>query len=240
MATWKKVIVSGSRAELSDVTASGHYVKSGQFLGDNTLTGTIITGSFSGSFAGSITGTITSANTASTINTVTAGASNLTFFIPFVSSSTGTNGTPLYVDAGIKYNPSSDSLTIEGDLTVNGTTTTINTTNLLIEDKYILLASGSTSGNNGGIIIQSGSGATPSGFAYFLDINGTTPRFGFSSSVAVSEGNNITAYEYAVSARKATGTWTAGGAAPAYGGSSTGYGNIVVDSNGDGDIWIYV
>lgn len=44
--------------------------------------------------------------------------------------------------------------TIAGDLTVNGTTTTINTTNLNIEDKFILLSSGSTSGNDAGIVVE--------------------------------------------------------------------------------------
>lgn len=237
MAVWKKVIVSGSRAELSDVTASGHYVKPGQVLGDNTLTGTIITGSFSGSFAGSLT----SAQTASSINTTTAGNSNLTFYIPFVSSSTGTNGSTLYVDAGIKYNPSTDSLTIDGDLTVNGTTTYINTTDLLVEDKFIILASGSTTGAAGGIIIQSGSGATPSGFAYFLDIlpspANSTPRWGFSSSVAYNAGDSQRGYEYAVTVRSSSGTWTTTGTAPTYGGSGAGFGNMVVDGNSD--IWIY-
>jgi hypothetical protein len=57
--------------------------------------------------------------------------------------------------------------TISGDLTVNGTTTTINTQNLNVADKFILLSSGSTSPNDGGIIIQSAVGGT--GFAFLYD-----------------------------------------------------------------------
>lgn len=49
--------------------------------------------------------------------------------------------------------------TITGDLTVNGTTTTVNSTNLNIEDKFILLSSGSTSGNDAGLVVA-GQGAS--------------------------------------------------------------------------------
>jgi len=51
------------------------------------------------------------------------------------------------------------SLTVQGDLTVNGTTTTVNSTNLNIEDKFILLSSGSTSGNDAGLVVE-GQGAS--------------------------------------------------------------------------------
>jgi cytoskeletal protein CcmA (bactofilin family) len=51
----------------------------------------------------------------------------------------------------------SGDVTIEGDLTVNGITTTINTENLLVEDPFILLASNANSPDtDGGIIILSG------------------------------------------------------------------------------------
>ena len=50
------------------------------------------------------------------------------------------------------------NLTLSGDLTVNGTTTTIDTQNLLVEDPMVLLASGASSTNqNGGLAILSGS-----------------------------------------------------------------------------------
>ena len=53
---------------------------------------------------------------------------------------------------------SGDSVIIPGDLTVNGTTTTINTTNLLVEDPVIYFGSGSVGVNrNGGIALASGS-----------------------------------------------------------------------------------
>lgn len=69
---------------------------------------------------------------------------------------------------------------ITGDLTVNGTTTTINTDNLLVEDKFILLASGSTSATDGGIIIQSATAGT--GFAFLYDAG--QARWGYTGSLA--------------------------------------------------------
>jgi hypothetical protein len=73
-------------------------------------------------------------------------------------------------------------LTVTGDLAVQGTTTTIDTTNLLVEDKFILLASGSTAAGDGGIIIDDG---TNSGKAFFLD--GTSSgRWGFHDDVSGS------------------------------------------------------
>ena len=52
----------------------------------------------------------------------------------------------------------SGNINITGNLTVDGSVTTLSTTNLVVEDPVILLASGSTSSNtNGGIAILSGS-----------------------------------------------------------------------------------
>jgi len=71
---------------------------------------------------------------------------------------------------------------ITGDLTVQGTTTTLNTDNLLVEDRFILLASGSTTPTDGGIIIQSGyTGNTARGLALMYDSN--TARWGYTSSL---------------------------------------------------------
>jgi hypothetical protein len=60
-----------------------------------------------------------------------------------------------------------NDMTVGGNLTVNGTTTTINTQNLNVSDRFILLSSGSTSANDGGIIIQSATNGT--GFAFLYD-----------------------------------------------------------------------
>lgn len=59
---------------------------------------------------------------------------------------------------------SGSDVTIPGNLTVQGTTTTIDTTNLLVKDPVILMGTGSVGPNaNGGIAIFSGSSGTGAG-----------------------------------------------------------------------------
>ncbi len=74
----------------------------------------------------------------------------------------------------------SDNVIIGGDLTVQGDVTTLNTTNLLVEDRYILLNSGSAGGvNKGGIVVDGGGGV---GKAFIL--GETSGRWGFTGSLA--------------------------------------------------------
>lgn len=63
--------------------------------------------------------------------------------------------------------PTFTNLTLSGNLTVSGTTSTLNTANLLVEDKFILLNSGSDATGDGGILV--GSGSTQSGSAFAWD-----------------------------------------------------------------------
>ena len=81
-------------------------------------------------------------------------------------------------------NAESDTVTINGDLTVLGDTTTLSTTNLLVEDKFILLASGSTADSDGGIIIDGGD-SNGEGFIYDASAGNTTDagRWGFQSQM---------------------------------------------------------
>ena len=73
-----------------------------------------------------------------------------------------TTGTPTTINMGVAPGTVffKGSASIDGDLIVNGTTTTINTDTLQIEDKYILLASGAAAaggGDNaqgGGIVVE--------------------------------------------------------------------------------------
>ena len=63
------------------------------------------------------------------------------------------------------------SLTLTGDLTVNGTTTTIATANTKVEDQLMFLATGSAATNvDAGIMVQSGS-VDLSGSAFYHDIS---------------------------------------------------------------------
>lgn len=117
------------------------------------------------------------------------------------------------------------NLTVDGDLFVNGATTTISTTNLAIEDKFVLLNSGSTDPDEGGIIIDEGSG-TGHGFIY----DAGDGRWGFNASVNSSATTvNATAHAAAVvdlnnGAHSDSAEYQKNG-------------NIKVDTSGD--IWIY-
>lgn len=90
------------------------------------------------------------------------------------------NGVNVNVtDLQTSSSPTFASLTLTGDLFVQGTTTSIETANLLVEDKFILLNSGSGAPQEGGLIIDEGNGA---GHAFVFDSNST--RFGFTGSLA--------------------------------------------------------
>jgi hypothetical protein len=133
------------------------------------------------------------------------------------------------------------STTINGDLTVNGDLTYLNVTDLYVEDRFIAVASGSTTGGvDGGIVVMSGSAniigySGPVGYGYAYDAS--ADRWAMQKQMPLSgSGLSITPDSYAVSARQASGVPHA--TTPTYGGSSVGYGNIYVDS-ANGDIYIY-
>ena len=109
----------------------------------------------------------------------------------FSSPSQGTvratiNGVQTDVDSGLQTTDSPEfagltvggNATVTGDLTVQGTMTTLSTTNTAIKDKFILLNSGSANPDEGGLIIDEGSG-TGHGFIY----DAGDGRFGVNQSV---------------------------------------------------------
>ena len=75
------------------------------------------------------------------------------------------------------------NVSITGTLFVDGTTTTINSTNLNIEDKFLLLNSGSTGPSyEGGIIVESGSTGTGNAFYYDASDNRWSLKGGLSAT----------------------------------------------------------
>jgi hypothetical protein len=86
----------------------------------------------------------------------------------------------------INSSPKFANLILTGDLTVQGTTTSIQTANLLVQDKFILLNSGSANPDEGGIVIDEGNGA---GHAFVYDSNAT--RFAFTGSLS-SDATSVT------------------------------------------------
>ncbi len=85
-------------------------------------------------------------------------------------------------------------LTVSGDLFVNGTTTNINTTNLDVEDAFILLNSGSATTGDSGIIFGGTEGAAQSGSLLFWDAsyNSNDGRLAIKERVASSATGNQT------------------------------------------------
>jgi hypothetical protein len=149
-----------------------------------------------------------------------------------VSGIAGTNLTAaagqLSLATTISGNPTfSGNVTVTGDLTINGSTTTVNTTNVLIEDRFVILNSGSGSAapaGEGGIIIE---GSTPGqGEAFFYDE--TKGRWGVASAVSSTATSVTQAASVALVYEGTTSNAT-----------SAGYndnGNIAIDS---GEIYIY-
>ena len=123
-----------------------------------------------------------------------------------------------------------NDLTLAGDLIVNGDTTTLSTTNLSIEDKFITIASGSTSATDGGLVVSKQANGAGFGFGY----DTATTRWVLDNDLAVA-ATGIVADAYVGTVEVST---SAPSAAPTYGGSSNGFGTMHVKTN-TGDIYIY-
>jgi len=121
----------------------------------------------------------------------------------------------------------SGDLTVEGNFVVNGNTTNANVANLLVEDRFILLNSGSASGD-GGLIVQSGSATAMSGAAFVFDQN--VERWGVQTDVAlgsIATTSSPEAYQvnYVLNANTGSATYNVKG-------------NLKIDDS-NGDIFIY-
>ena len=174
-----------------------------------------------------------STNISLTSNTLTTFAGDIKISGNDIQSSAGTSVFSL---SGANAT-ANGNLTVAGDLTVAGTASFQNQTSLVISDRFVLLASGSTSLTDGGIIIAAGgSGNDISGSAFFLESTSTSTYGRFAVAPLVhSSASTVTADEYAVTAKQASGAPSGN---PTWGGSANGFGNIYVDS-GTGDIYIY-
>jgi hypothetical protein len=219
------VVSGGSSIQLTGSASSLTGSFTGSFIGDGSgLTGLATTLRVSGSnysgqpyTSGSISLTTQGLIIEGTQNEVDAS----------VSGQTVTIGLPNDVTIG-------NNLTVTGDLYVNGTTTTVNTADLYVEDKFILLASGSAAAGDGGIIIDRGSDSNAN-VAFGFDA--ATTRWGYQNGLTDStnamtigtDGNSAFAgvvfTEAAHTATKpTTGEFVVAGA---------------IYTNTDGTIWMY-
>ena len=160
-----------------------------------------------------IAGTSTALGESITLDTIVAGSGILSGSA-LSSPSQGearltTNGVAgAIVDLGLQETDSvtfgalaiTNDAIIGGDLTVNGTTTSINTTNLDIEDQFILLNSGSSAILDSGIVFGGTNGVAQSGAATIWDAsyNGNDGRLAIVNNMASdSTGNQTPSYHIA-------------------------------------------
>jgi hypothetical protein len=233
MASWKKIIVSGSDAELNQLALDTQLTVGTNQQITTDQSDTFLTGSFTGSFSGDgsgLTGLVTtlSGSTDSgdfevdlltqnltvqgTANEIEVSGSNQTITIGLpddvtvtgdltvsgsgiftnsqtfsIVNSVGTlnigadpagGATVVNIGSSTSVTTVNDDLVVVGDLTVSGDLAYLNVTNLYVEDRFVLLNSGSTSGD-GGIIVQSGS--ADQGKAFFYDE--TENRWGYTDGI---------------------------------------------------------
>lgn len=90
-----------------------------------------------------------------TLQTIANSTAAAEYYVTFVVNATGAQSG--LSSTNLKFNPSTGTLTVGGDLVVEGATTTLNTANLLVEDKNIVLANGSSTdaaADGGGITLK--------------------------------------------------------------------------------------
>ena len=99
-------------------------------------------------------------------DTITATGRFDSALVPSTDSARDLGTTGLYwANAYIDSITTTGDVTVNGSLDVNGTLTTIDSTNLRVADRFIIVASGSTSGDSG-LIANTGAGGIGSAFFY--------------------------------------------------------------------------
>jgi hypothetical protein len=238
MATWKKVIVSGSNAILNQLN-----VDVNQQITPLAAT-TFLSGSFSGSFYGNGSNLTGIASTLNVTGSVGSGSFNLkTQGLTVLGTAnevtsvvtSGSNGITVTVGLPDDVTITND-LRVNGDLTVVGTASFENVENIVVADPFILLASGSSTLRDGGIIVASGG---LSGSAFYLEATstGTYGRFAVAPLVPATASAAV-ADEYAVTAKLDASSAPSDGTPPTWGGSTNGKGNMWIKED-TGDIYIW-
>jgi hypothetical protein len=222
-------------AKIADANVTDVKIASSSIQNGHIVNGTIANAKLANS-AITIAGTSTSLGGSITAATILNGT-GVVSASAVTSPSQGTltvNGTNIDLGVQTGDSPTFAALTITGDLTVNGTTTTINTSNLVVEDRFVFLNAGSGSvvpAGEGGIIVESGSAGIGTAFYYdFLD-----QRWAVANGVA-STATSVTADAFMTTAYVSV----ANGFAASTAATAAGYddeGNIAISA--DGDIFIY-
>ena len=249
-------VLSGTLVN-SDVTIGNTTIDLGgtaTTLDAVTLTAVKATGSFTGSFAGDgsgLTGVPATGIVLATLedgngiaNFSYNGQAGASVTVEVSGSTLGVGSTGVYVaTSGITTNELANNsvtsaklatditiagdLTVSQDLTVLGTASFQNTVNLDVADRFILLASGSNTTGDGGIVIQQGTQGIGEAFAW----DDTVDRWGVTGSF---NGSTSAITPDAFMAAVVVGSGTNPDDAPARYDKA---GNIFVGT--DGEIYIY-
>jgi hypothetical protein len=193
----QSVAVSGA-AQLSDNAVTKWNSTDGKFvnssLTDNgtTITGATsiqltganssLTGSFTGSFIGDgsqLTGLVTTLNISGSGGSGSVDLLNQTLLVQGTANEVEVAIAGQTVTVGLPNNVViTQDLTVNQNLTVLGTASFQNTENLQVADRFILLASGSNTTGDGGLVVQQGTQDVGELFAFD---SGTT-RWAFTGS----------------------------------------------------------
>jgi hypothetical protein len=207
-------------------------------------------GGFTGSFSGSailpsltngtgISGLIYNGSSPATVSVSGASALTSNYVTKwtgagFSNSNISDNGSLVTVAANTTFN---NNVTVQGDLTVNGTASFINTQELLVKDTFTLFNSGSNTLTDSGFIFQSSTNfGNASGSAFYLDASvGNYGRFAVQKDVLYNT-TSVTADEWVITT-KLSSTNPLDATPPTWGGSN-GEGNMWVNTN-TSDIFIW-
>jgi len=168
------ITIAGTSTSLGgSITAATILAGTGVFSGSAQLPSGTVSGSSQISYTG-ITGVPARIVSASVLSSPSQGNAILT--------TNGVAGSTINLGLTTTSNPTFGTLTLTGDLFVQGTTTTINTDNLYVEDQFILLASGSANNTtDGGIIVDRGTYAAGN---IALGYDAATFRWGLQNGLA--------------------------------------------------------
>jgi len=215
------------------ITAGGTAAIANNVVDENNLTTSVAGTGLSGG-----NGSALSVDYGSSAGTAAQGNTGVTFSgttneIELSTNTFTTVGGGGSVTIGLPDSVSiTSNLTVGGDLTVSGDLTYLNTANLLVEDPYILLRSGSAAVGDSGIIFGGSEGSLNAGNLFFwdADYNTNDGRLAIASNVAQNAtGDQTPSYHIA-----GVFEGTEGDAATA---QADHVGNIRVES---GEIYIYV
>ena len=190
-------------------------IDAGVVTGATSITSTAFVGGLTGDVTGNVSGTAATVTTAAQTNITSLGTltaltvDNIVINGANIGHTSDTDAIAIASDGDVTL---SQNLVVTGDFTVNGTTTTVSTTNMKVSDTLIELNTGATSNaNDMGIIMERGS--TGNNAIFMFDESADEFTVGTTTATNDATGNiSITA-----------GTFTA----------ATLKGNLVVADDGD-------